>query len=543
VIAAIYARKSTEQKNTDPEARSVPLQIDNARAFAKSQQWTVPEGHVYKDDKVSGAETKRLVDRQRLLDLALSGRAPFQVVVMRDQSRFSREDGDVSFGELKRLAQAGIEIVFYADGSRFKFGTFSDNIVGFVNGELAAEYRRLVGRWTADAMVRKAKAGHVCGGKVFGYENVPVNGHKELRVLDAEAAVVRRIFELSASGCGYARIARQLNAERAVAPREATSWSRMSVHEILRRPLYRGEVVWNKTKKRNAEGKVAVTRRPPSEWERREDPALQIVSDEVWDAVQARLAAMRAKHDHGVRAPRRDADSKYLLTGFARCGACGGGLHVRSRAHGKHRRAFFYACTTHYNRGPQACGHVDQWPMEEIDHEVLAEIRRLLDPHAVDDLLTSARRMFEASAEPEHLNELKRELATLERARARLTEAITSSDEVVSVLVEKLRETERRRAELLTRLKQIDTAAQRPVWREIERDVRRHLADWGTLLRSDVAQARGAFRRLLTAPIRFTPGEERGHRALRFEGQCDFEAAFGGVVTRATSPTGFEPVF
>jgi DNA invertase Pin-like site-specific DNA recombinase len=68
MITAIYARRSTEQRNTDDEAKSVALQIENARAFARARGWTVADDHVYCDDAVSGAERKKLRNRQRLLD-------------------------------------------------------------------------------------------------------------------------------------------------------------------------------------------------------------------------------------------------------------------------------------------------------------------------------------------------------------------------------------------------------------------------------------------------------------------------------------------
>jgi hypothetical protein len=77
--------------------------------------WTVVDHHVYSDDAVSGAETQKLVNRQRLLQAIAVGRPPFQVLVMRDASRLSRRDGVEAFGELKRLAQAGIEIYLYAE--------------------------------------------------------------------------------------------------------------------------------------------------------------------------------------------------------------------------------------------------------------------------------------------------------------------------------------------------------------------------------------------------------------------------------------------
>ena len=168
MVAAIYARKSTEQMGADSDAKSVARQIENARAFAASKGWKVPDVHIYSDDAISDAETRKLVNRQRLLDTLSGTHPPVRVLVMRDASRFSRRDGDEAFGELKRLAQAGVEIWFYQDGTRFSFGTFGDNVVGFVRAVMNAEYRRQIARRTQEAMLRKAKAGHVTGGAVFG---------------------------------------------------------------------------------------------------------------------------------------------------------------------------------------------------------------------------------------------------------------------------------------------------------------------------------------------------------------------------------------
>jgi hypothetical protein len=79
MIAAVYARKSTEQTGADADAKSVARQIENARAFAAAKRWAVADAHVYADDAISGAETKRLVNRQRLLDvLAGTGTPPFR---------------------------------------------------------------------------------------------------------------------------------------------------------------------------------------------------------------------------------------------------------------------------------------------------------------------------------------------------------------------------------------------------------------------------------------------------------------------------------
>jgi len=90
---------------------------------------------------VSGAETLKLINRQRLLDALSTGRAPVQVLMMRDASRFSRRDGDEAFGKVKRIAQAGVKVWFYQDGTRFEYGNFAANITGIVRAEMNAEFR------------------------------------------------------------------------------------------------------------------------------------------------------------------------------------------------------------------------------------------------------------------------------------------------------------------------------------------------------------------------------------------------------------------
>ena len=114
-------------------------------------------------------------------------------------------------------------------------------------------------------MVRLAQAGHITGGVVFGYDNVTVPSasgkpsHIERRINEAQAAIVREIFDRYAAGEGYARIAKALNAVHASSPRptehKPAGWSPSSVRCVLRRDLYRGIVTWNRSQKRDKWGR------------------------------------------------------------------------------------------------------------------------------------------------------------------------------------------------------------------------------------------------------------------------------------------------
>ena len=69
---------------------------------------------------------------------------------------------------------------------------------------------------------------------------------------------MRRIFELAAAGLGRKRIVNALNAEVAPAPQaqrgRPVAWCPSSVTEVLHRELYRGRIIWNRTRKRDQSG-------------------------------------------------------------------------------------------------------------------------------------------------------------------------------------------------------------------------------------------------------------------------------------------------
>ena len=355
---AIYARKSTDQHHVADDQKSVARQIDHARHYAKRKGWTVLDDQIFVDDGISGAEFANRPAFLRLMN-ALKPSPPFGGLIMSEVSRLGREQFETA-AAFKQLSVAGVRCFSYLEDREVLMESAADKfMLSALNfgAELEQEKGRQRGR---DSALRNALAGHVTGGRVFGYDNQEVRdafgkrSHVERRINEAEAAIVRQIFAWCAQGVGQTKIAKQLNAAHAIAPRSQQgrpcAWAPSSVHEILFRELYCGEIVWNKSQKRNRWGQQHQTARPQAQWIRVAAPHLRIVPEAEWTAAHLRLAKSRAQYEqdtHGQRRPHRDRDSKYLLPGFGRCALCRGGLHVRSRSHGK-RRAFFYACTSHY---------------------------------------------------------------------------------------------------------------------------------------------------------------------------------------------------
>lgn len=542
MIAAIYARKSTEQNGADADAKSVQRQIENARSFAAAKGWTVADAHIFADDAVSGAETKKLVNRKRLLD-AISSGPPFKVLVMRDASRFSRRDGDEAFGELKRIAQARVEIWFYQDGTRFSYGTFGDNVVGFVRAEMNAEFRRQVAKWTREAMVRKAQAGHVTGGRVFGYDNVRVDGHVERRINPTEAAVVRRIFDMAAAGAGFKRIAKQLNDERVPCPRaqrgRPAGWGPSSIRPALFRTLYKGVITWGKTRGRNESGERRQLKQNADQWLTVPAPHLRIVSDDLWEAAHRRIAAaaavyLKATGGKPFGRPVVGLESRYLLTGLACCGACRNdarsGLMGHSGTSGR-RRMHYYVCTGFHNKGRTICSNGLPLPMREADDAVLTKLREfVLRPDIVEGALTDALALLnpQSDALAARRADLHGQLQVLHGEMTRLTTAIATGGELAS-LIEALKDRERQRTALQQRMDSLAGLAQvsRVDMRRVERDLRARVKDWRELLRRQAPISRQIVLKLLDGRLVFTPHEDR---SWKFTGLASVGKLLEGIV-------------
>ncbi len=557
MIAAIYARKSTEQGSVSDEQKSVARQIEHARAFAVKKGWTVDDTCIFVDDGISGAEFAKRPNFLRLMN-ALKPKPPFQVLVMSEESRLGREAIETAYA-LKQLVMAGVRVWFYMEDRERTLDSPIDKIMMSLTA-FADELERERGRQrTYDAMLRKARAGHVTGGRLFGYENVEITGpdgqrsHVLRQPIEAEAAVIRRLFELAAAGHGIKAIARQLNDEGALSPEaqrnRSKTWAPSSVREALRRDSYRGLITWNRTKKRNQWGAHHQTDRPAVDWVQVPAPDLRIVSDDLWTAAHRKMAAAVAiytgRSKHGARPVM--APSKYLLTNLLTCGVCGGNMHVRSHKSGAGRR-FFYACSGYHLRGRTVCGNKADIPMVDTDDTVIeALLDDVLDPVMLNESIDEGLRVI---CDPGLVTTttVDAELAAVDRECERLAAAIAAGGEMTALL-DALRARRARRSELerdreaLTgrRLTEAGDAVR------IRSELTAIAHSWRQVLAYDPGNARPIVTTLASGRVRITPLDVSGRPGKEWE--LSGEANLAGLFERSivpmsvASPPGFEPGF
>src|SRR3989454_2482427 len=460
MIAAIYARKSTEQNGVGDEEKSVTRQIEHAKAYAARKGWLVDDDHVYVDDGISGAEFIKRPGFIRLMN-ALSPRPPFQVLVMSEESRLGREQIETAYA-LKQITDAGVRVFFYLEDRERTLDNAMDKVMLSLTNFAAEMEREKARQRTYDAMLRKAKALHVTGGKVFGYNNVEVlaaDGTRQSVTRQAnpeQAAVVRRIFELYAAGTGMLTLAHRLNDE-GVKPPRGRGWAPSAIREMLHRPLYRGEVVWNRSQKIIKGGTKKQRKRPESEWLMLPAPELRIVSEDLWQQVKARLDKQAAAFPRSqstkklLGRPRHQDESAYLLVGFVRCAACGGPVGTESRAHGSngHRHLVpHYACLDNRRRGKAICGNRVVLRQDILDRSILNAITEALQPKILERAVEKAiaKHAYASSHHATRRSQAERELQEVQRKVDRLVDALADgslpADEIKARLTgEKARKT------------------------------------------------------------------------------------------------------
>jgi site-specific DNA recombinase len=544
MIAAIYVRKSTDQFDVADEQKSVARQIDHARQYAARKGWTVDEASVFEDDGISGAEFAARPGYVRLMT-ALKPRPAFQVLIMSEESRLGREAIETAYA-LKQLVQAGVRIFFYLEDRERTLDSPTDKIMLSLTTFADELEREKARQRTYDAMLRKARAGHVTGGRVFGYDNVEVlaadgsRSHVVRRINEAEAVVVRRIFESCRAGDGLTRITKALNDDRMPAPRpqqgRAAGWAGSTVREVLLRPLYRGEIVWNQTRKRDAWGQTNRRTRAAGDWMRIAAPQLRIVSEELWQAAQARFVERQTKYT-AVGRHRKDIESPYLLSGFARCGTCGGSLSVISRQHGG-KRVRFYGCAASWKRGSRVCANNMIARQDVLEEEVLATLQDdVCRPAVIEEAIRLAIDALSPEQTEKTLSKLESDRRAARTDCERLAIAIEQGG-ALGVLLERLQVAQGRldaiegelRATEAKRAPSVDLASLRGRLRE-------KLDDWRGLLRRNVGEARGVLRALLIGPLRFTPVTEERRRGYAFDGRIALDRLLSGVIDLSRSTT------
>ena len=324
---------------------------------------------------------------------------------------------------------------------------------------------------------------------------------------------------------------------RAPAPRAASRTAgsvRQSVKLFFAASTW--ESRWGRTKKRTPSGVKKAQQRSEHEWIIIPVPQLQIVSPNLWKEAQdrwknVRQLYLRATDGRLHGRPTNGHESPYILTGFTECKKCKGSLFILSRSHGK-QRAFHYACTTHYQRGPEACSEPMLLPMDLLDHAILETLEQdVLQPSILVKAVEKALQELQPhDDDPDtHREALQKELAHVEAELTRLATAIAIGGSIPTLL-SAVHDREERLTRLHMELAALDGAPFAHFDSDrVEEELRAYLADWPSLADRHHAQTRQILRKLLPSRIRVwreVVGEEK---CYHFQGEAAVGRFFSGL--------------
>ena len=361
---AAYARVSTEQ---DEQQSSYEAQVDfYIRHIKSNPDWEFVE--VFADRGITGTNTKNRENFNRMIDLALSG--GIDIILTKSISRFARNTVD-TLQTVRELKAVGVEVRFEKENLH----TFDPKceMMLTIMSSLAQEESRSISenvRWGKQKSMRDGKVS-LAYSRFLGYKK-GADGRPE--IVEEEAAIIRKIYDLFLSGKTINEIAAILTNMGVLTPAGRTKWSVSTVRSILSNEKYKGEALLQKTftvdyltkEVRKNNGEVPSVRVRNSH-----EP---IIEPEVFDRVQSMLATS-AKRRAKVR-------TKLPFAGKLICGDCGsfyGHKVWRLRSTGERYNVWY--CNHKYD-GDRAC----ESPRLR-DEEVKAAFEKMLqkcsDPNPV----------------------------------------------------------------------------------------------------------------------------------------------------------------
>lgn len=362
---AIYARVSTTRQAE--QDLSLPDQIAQAESFSSGKGWQVVERFI---EPGASATDDRRPEFQKLIDLATSPEQPLDIILVHSMSRFFRDQFQSEF-YIRKLRKAGVEVVSITQPfENDPTGNLMRQFLGLFDEYQSKENAK----HTLRAMRENARQDFWNGARPpFGYvieeaERRGAKAKKRLVILEAEAVLVRHIFDLALGrhgpALGVKAIVNRLNGE-GISFR-GKKFQISNIHRILSSRTYTGVHIFNQRCAKTGDLK------PQDEWVTSSVPA--IIAQEDFEQVQASLAARNPK-----RTPPRVVNGPTLLTGLARCGTCQSGMTIRTGKSGRYR---YYTCAGCAQKGKSVCaGRSLSMPM--LDGLVLN--------HLSDRLFTSER--------------------------------------------------------------------------------------------------------------------------------------------------------
>lgn len=317
---AIYSRKSRPDETDDVLQRQLAFLIDKC----VENNW---EYEVYQEVGSSQSINEKVrPELNKMLEKVQSYH--YDAIVVTDQDRLSRTTS--GFAQIKEvLSKYGVHVV--TSTKIYDYNTQEDDLMSDMQSIVAKQEYLNVKKRLVRGKRQSAKEGNWVGGKTpVGYQY----DHKSKKLIpDEYAAVIKRIFNLYLSGKSSTDIERIFDLEGTLTPTGA-KWNKARISVVLANPVYKGTVIYGKTKVSKVEkmpsGSPKQLKTDENDQIIIENAHQPIISPDEWETAKAIREGRLTK-------PPSARIGKVIFTGLIKCSFCGR-THSFQRRKGKELR-------------------------------------------------------------------------------------------------------------------------------------------------------------------------------------------------------------
>ena len=407
----LYTRVSTTMQI---DGYSLDAQKTKMKAFCDYNEYEI--AGEYEDAGKSGKSIEGRVSFNQMMEDIKSGKDEVSYVLVFKLSRFGRNAADV-LATLQVMQDFGVNLICVEDGidSSKDAGKLMISVLSAV-AEIERENIRVQ---TMEGRMQKAREGKWNGGFApYGYSLID----GKLEVNEEEAVAIRMIFDqyvntdLGANGIakylenhGIHKIARQ-NGKNPL-------FDAALIRRIIQNPVYSGKISYGRRRTEKVHGTRNEYRQV-----KKDDYLLvdglheALVSEEVWEQAQVKVAAQAKKYEKVNRDKR---EKIHLLSGILKCPVCGAGMYgnksIKKRKDGSNYKDFYYYGCKHRNmtRGHK-CDYKKQVHEEMLDASVAEVISKLVSNPKFSDLIRNKINMeVDTSALDQEIENYKIQLRKL----------------------------------------------------------------------------------------------------------------------------------
>ncbi|WP_227004676.1 recombinase family protein [Jeotgalibaca arthritidis] len=409
---APYARVSTD---SEEQLSSYKSQVMYYKDLVNSRkEWVLVD--IYADESITGTQVARRENFQRMINDCMDGK--IDMIITKSISRFARNTLD-TLKYVRMLKERNIAVFF--EEENINTMTMDGELLLVILSSVAQQEVENISANVKKGLKMKMKRGELVGfASCLGYDYDPVD--KSISINEAEADIVRYIFDRYIEGAGGYVIAKELTKLGYKTKYGNSQWHDTGVLGIIKNEKYKGDVLQGKTFTVDPISKRRLDNYGEEDQFYIKNHHEPIVSEEVFEKAQAILNKRGAKR-RGVQNGKREKYSrKYAFSSMLECASCGSNLSRRNWHSGTKHEKVIWQCVTATKKGRKYCPH-SKAIEERILEDAFIESYKLLcynNSDVLDELVNRMESVLSNNNFQKRLVKIENEIQSIEQKRNRL---------------------------------------------------------------------------------------------------------------------------